>query len=126
MKSLWLTLLFVIPLSLGAQALITEPALKTLLAQDKTVVVLDVRELDEFQAGHLPMAKLLPYTTITAKSAAQFVPTKTTKVVVYCRSGRRSAIAAQTLKTLGYTNVVDFGAYTNWKGKLALGGPEKP
>ncbi len=122
MSLLRILVLFLVPWGLSAQALITEPALKALLVQDKTAVVLDVREADEFRDGHLPMAKLLPYTAINAKTAAQFIPSKTTKVVVYCRSGRRSAIAAQTLKTLGYTNVVDFGAYTNWKGKLSLGG----
>ncbi len=118
-------LLLLLPFVLAAQAKIDEPALKALLAKDKAVVVLDVRTLDEYVAGHLEVAKLLPYDAIDAKSAAQVVPKKATTVVVYCHSGRRSALAAQTLKELGYTNVLDIGGLANWKGKLATGAPAK-
>lgn len=118
MKRLLGTLLLLVAAGLGAQSLIAEPQLKALLAKDKTVVILDVRTAEEFASGHLAQAKLLPFDAIDASSAAKAVATKKTPVVVYCRSGRRSAVAAQTLKALGYTNIVDFGAVTNWKGPL--------
>lgn len=76
--------------------------------------VLDVREQDEFDAGHIEGAKLLPYGSITADSAAAVLPAKDETVLVYCRSGRRSAIAAQALADLGYTAVYDFGGILDW------------
>jgi len=117
MKTLWSTLFLLIAVGLGAQA-ITEPQLKALLARDKTVVVLDVRTAEEFAAGHLSQAQLLPFDTIDGPKAARVIAHKDTPVVVYCRSGRRSALAAQTLKGLGYTHVFDFGGLANWKGPL--------
>ena len=125
MKYLPLLVLFLLPLGLIAQAKIDEPALKALLAKDKSALVLDVRTAEEYAAGHLEKALLLPFDAIDAKTAAQFIPKKTTKVVLYCHSGRRSGLAAQTLKDLGYTNVLDFGALSNWKVKLATGAPPK-
>lgn len=103
---------------LGAQARIDLTQLKTLLAKDKATVVLDVRTAEEYASGHLPMAKLLPVDAIDGPSAAKAIPTKTTPVVVYCRSGRRSAMAAQTLKKLGYTTIRDFGAVADWTDPL--------
>jgi rhodanese-related sulfurtransferase len=105
----------------SAQTKIDETALKALHGEDKTVVVVDVRTAEEYAAGHLPMAKLLPFDAIDAQSAAKLLPKLTTKVVVYCHSGRRSGIAAQTLKSLGYTVIDDFGAMANWQGPLATG-----
>jgi|GEM_PF-900896 len=76
--------------------------------------VLDVREQDEYDAGHIEGAKLLPYGSIDAESAAATLPSKDGVVLVYCRSGRRSAIAAQALADLGYTAVYDFGGINDW------------
>lgn len=103
---------------LGAQARIDLPQLKALLVQDKKTVVLDVRTLDEWAEGHLPMARLLTLDRIDAQSAAEAIPAKDTPVVVYCRSGNRSAQAIRLLKELGYTKLWDFGAATNWKDGL--------
>lgn len=121
MKRLTAIVFLLLTAGLGAQARIDEPALKALLAKDKTVVVLDVRTAEEFASGHLALAKLLPFDAIDAKAAAQFIPSKKTPVVVYCRSGRRSALAAQTLKDLGYTTIWDFGGLPNWRGPLVKG-----
>ena len=76
--------------------------------------VLDVREQSEYDEGHIEGAKLLPYGSITAESAAAILPAKDETVLVYCRSGRRSAIAAQALADLGYTAVYDFGGIIDW------------
>lgn len=69
------------------------------------------RRDDEYKAGHIPGAVLLTMETITAKTAAKVLPDKNQMVLIYCRSGRRSKIAAQNLLDLGYTNLIDFGGF---------------
>jgi phage shock protein E len=87
-----------------------------LAAKDAKVLLLDVRTSEEFAAGHIPGAVLLPYDEIAARFNEA---DKGRPIVVYCRSGHRSGIARTTLLGLGYTNVSDFGPYTKWTGKLA-------
>ena len=87
---------------------------KALLASEEDIVLLDVRTAEEFAGGHIPGALLLPYDEITASSAAKLVPSKKAKIIVYCRSGRRSAIAARTLQDLGYESVADLGGIMSW------------
>ncbi|HOT61755.1 MAG TPA: rhodanese-like domain-containing protein [Treponemataceae bacterium] len=77
-------------------------------------IALDVRTADEYADGHLPAAVLLPYDEITAASAARTLPSLDTPAVVYCRSGRRSAIAVASLRRLGYTRVYDLGGINRW------------
>ncbi len=121
MKKLIFVLLTLVPWGAGAQALIQEEELKKLLVEEKATVVMDVRTPEEFAAGHIGGAKLLPFDAVDTASAAKAVPSKTTPVVVYCRSGRRSALAAQTLKGLGYSRVYDLGGLGNWTGPLVKG-----
>ena len=71
----------------------------------KKAVLLDVRERDEWNAGHIPDAIHIPRGELEKKIEHQ-VPDKTTEIICQCRSGKRSLLAAQTLKQLGYTNVV--------------------
>jgi phage shock protein E len=71
-------------------------------------VLLDVRQADEFNAGHIKGAVLVPHDTI-AEKIGLVVPDKNTPVYVYCRYGRRSAIAVEVMKKLGYTNLTDLG-----------------
>ena len=78
------------------------------------VLILDVREQDEYDSGHIPGAVLLPVGTITEESAAGVIPEKDTTVLVYCRSGNRSRTAAKALAELGYTNLYEFGGITTW------------
>ena len=78
------------------------------------VVILDVREQDEFGAGHIPGAVLLPVGTITEDTAAAVIDDLDTVVLVYCRSGNRSKTASQALADLGYTNVYEFGGINSW------------
>jgi rhodanese-related sulfurtransferase len=93
-----------------------EKGLIALLANGEAkALLLDVRTEEEFAAGHIPGAVLLPYDELAAKFREA---DKGRPIVVYCRSGRRSAIARETLLGMGYTNVSDFGAYTKWTGKL--------
>ena len=78
------------------------------------VLILDVREQEEYDSGHIPDAVLLPVGTITEETAAEVIPEKDTTVLVYCRSGNRSKTAAKTLTGLGYTNIYEFGGITTW------------
>ena len=78
------------------------------------VIILDVREQDEFDSGHIPGAVLLPVGTITADTAAAMIPESASVVLVYCRSGNRSKTASKALADLGYTNVYEFGGINSW------------
>ena len=80
------------------------------------VIVLDVRMQQEFDAGHIANAVLLPLPLIEAGDAAvaKALPDKDAEILVYCRSGRRSAIAANALINMGYNNVLDFGGINDW------------
>ena len=80
------------------------------------VIVLDVRMQQEYNAGHITNAVLLPLPLIEAGDAAvaKALPDKDAEILVYCRSGRRSAIAANALINMGYTNVLDFGGINDW------------
>ena len=87
---------------------------QTLLKNDQSVILMDVRTADEFTAGHIAGAKLLPYDQITAATAAADIPAKDRTVVVYCRSGHRAGIAVKTLRELGYTKVLNLGGIVDW------------
>lgn len=112
------TLIVLIATAAGAETAasgrITPAKAKELLATNSSAILLDVRTKDEFAAGHIAKAILLPYDEITATTAAKAIPAKDTTVVVYCRSGRRSAIAAVTLAKLGYSKVLDLGGIIDW------------
>lgn len=81
-------------------------------------IIVDVRHDDEYKAGHIPGAVLLTMETITEETAAKVLPNKSQMILIYCRSGRRSKIAAQTLLELGYTNLIEFGGILDYKGKV--------
>ena len=80
----------------------------------REVLILDVREQDEFDAGHIPGAVLLPVGTITGETAAAVIPEKDSVVLVYCRSGNRSKTASAALAELGYTGIYEFGGINTW------------
>ena len=80
-------------------------------------VLLDVRQANEFDDGHIDGAVLVPHDTI-AEKIGTVVPDKNTSVYVYCRSGRRSALAVEAMKKLGYTNLTDLGGMDEAKNRL--------
>lgn len=87
-------------------------------------LLIDVRTPEEYAAGHIPTAINVPVDQIGNRP-----PTgeKDVLIIVYCRSGNRSATARKILQDLGYTNVVDFGAVSRWEGDLVAGeDPEPP
>ena len=80
----------------------------------QNVIILDVREQNEFDAGHITGAVLLPVGTITKDTAAAVIPELDSIVLVYCRSGNRSKTASKALADLGYSNVYEFGGINTW------------
>ncbi|MCL2421592.1 MAG: rhodanese-like domain-containing protein [Defluviitaleaceae bacterium] len=84
---------------------------------DMDVLILDVRHLDEFQAGHIPGAVLLPGNEINER-AGEVIPDLDQIILIYCRSGARSHSAALVLVDLGYTAVYDFGGIISWTGDM--------
>ena len=92
---------------------ITAEEAKRIMDSEDDIIILDVREQDEYDSGHISGAILLPYTEIENK-AEEMLPDKDKQILVYCRSGRRSKIAAESLAKLGYTNVKEFGGIIDW------------
>ena len=92
---------------------ITAQEAKEIMDTQTGYVILDVRELEEYDEGHIPGAILIPYTKIEAQ-AEDVLTDKDQLILVYCRSGRRSKIAAEALVALGYTNVKEFGGIIDW------------
>jgi phage shock protein E len=80
-------------------------------------VVIDVRTEQEYQAGHIEGALLMPHEQIAQKIALAKIA-KSDHVVLYCRSGRRSGIALDTLKVLGFSNVENFGSMEQAQKRL--------
>lgn len=84
------------------------------MMDSQEVIILDVREQEEYDSGHIPGAVLLPVGTIDEDSAAQVIPDKDATLLVYCRSGNRSKTASAALAALGYTNIYEFGGINTW------------
>ena len=80
----------------------------------QVVIILDVREQDEYDSGHIPGAVLLPVGTIDETTAAEVIPEKDSTGLVYCRSGNRSKTASAALAELGYTGIYEFGGINTW------------
>jgi rhodanese-related sulfurtransferase len=76
--------------------------------------LVDVRTRQEFDAGHIPGAILIPFDQIAARAGE--LGARDTPIVLYCRTGRRTAIAAKALEELGFTRVWDMQGITNWPG----------
>ena len=85
-----------------------------LLTEDKNILLLDVREEEEYITGHAIDAVLFTLADINEESAAETIPSKSTPVMVYCRSGARSHAAAKLLDKMGYETVYDLGGLIGW------------
>jgi len=94
------------------QKITAEEAKKIMDGKDP-YILLDVRTEAEYKEQHIPGAVLLPSEEIKSKAASQ-LPDKDAIILIYCRSGNRSAQAAKILIDLGYTRVYDFGGIINW------------
>ena len=92
---------------------ITPAQAKELMDNEVNVIVLDVRTEEEYHAGHIEGAVLIPDYEIGEK-AESMLTDKEQLILVYCRSGRRSRNAAGELAALGYTNIKELGGMLDW------------
>ncbi|MGI5986388.1 MAG: rhodanese-like domain-containing protein [Clostridiales bacterium] len=92
---------------------ITAAEAKAMMDEQKDCVILDVRTQAEYDEGHIEEAVLIPDTEINDRAESE-LPDKETVILLYCRSGRRSKLAAQALADMGYTNVYEFGGIIDW------------
>ena len=86
---------------------------KQLMDSEEGYIILDVRTQEEYDEGHIPGAIVISHEEI-AEKAEEVVTDKDQLILVYCRSGRRSKIAAEALVELGYTNIKEFGGIIDW------------
>lgn len=87
---------------------------KHILDTDKTANIVDVREEEEFITGHAENAVNFPVDSIDKSLADFLLPDKKAPVLVYCRTGSRSCLAAERLYELGYENIYDLGSLSSW------------
>ena len=85
----------------------------SIMQSENDYIIIDARTQEEFDQGHIENAILIPEYEI-AEKAGSILPDKDELILVYCRSGRRSKIAADELVKLGYTNVKEFGGIIDW------------
>jgi phage shock protein E len=105
------------PVSKNTSPLVSPTELKKRLdAKDPNVVVLDVRSIGEFEAGHVPGAKHIPHDALASR-LSELAASRDQEVVVYCRSGRRAGLAEDILRGAGFTKVKHLeGDYPGWEG----------
>jgi rhodanese-related sulfurtransferase len=92
---------------------ITASDAKDMMDNDSTIILVDVRELFEYQSEHIPGATLLPLGNIGSE-AGSVLPDKSATYIIYCRSGNRSNTASQQLVDLGYESIYDMGGIIDW------------
>ena len=92
---------------------ITAEQAKEIMDTQEGYIILDTRTQEEYDDAHIPGAILIPYDEVTEK-AEGVLTDKDQLILVYCRSGRRSKIAAEALVKLGYTNIKEFGGIIDW------------
>ena len=93
--------------------MITPQQAKQIMDSREDIVILDVRTQEEYGEKHIPGAVLLPLDDVEQK-AHVVLPEKDQTILVYCRSGRRSKLAAEALVKQGYTNILEFGGINDW------------
>ena len=87
---------------------------KALMDSESGYIIIDARTQSEYDEGHIPGAILIPEYEIASRAEKE-LSDKNQLILVYCRSGRRSKIAAEELVKLGYTNVKEFGGIIDWE-----------
>ena len=92
---------------------ITAEEAKQIMDTEEGYIILDVRTQEEYDEGHIPGAILIPNTEIKVRAVEELTD-KDQLILVYCRSGRRSKLAAEILVELGYPNIKEFGGIIDW------------
>lgn len=95
---------------------ISQDEAKAMMSIDDGHIIVDVRRQDEYDAGHIPGAILIPNESID-KERPKELPDLDQIILVYCRSGRRSKEASEKLAKMGYTNIYEFGGIITWPGE---------
>lgn len=90
------------------------------LANDKSIVLLDVRGTDEYRQARINGSINVPLDRLPSM-LAQKVPDKNARIFVYCLSGGRSSQACHWMDQNGYTNVTNIGGITSWGGPVVKG-----
>ena len=98
---------------------ITAQEAKAIMDTESEYMIIDARTEEEFAAGHIANAILIPEYEVAARAEAE-LPDKDALILVYCRSGRRSKIASEELVKLGYTNVKEFGGIIDWPYEITM------
>ena len=93
---------------------LTHQEAKAFLDAHPEAVLLDVREEAEYITGHASDALLLPVDELSDETALDAIPDYDTPVLVYCRSGYRSNVAAHRLEEFGYREIYDLGSLIGW------------
>ena len=88
-----------------------------IMNENTDYIILDVRTIAEYNEGHIPNAICISNETI-GNNTIRELPDKEQLILIYCRSGNRSNQAAEKLKKLGYTNLIEFGGIIDWKGEI--------
>ena len=92
---------------------ITAEEAKQIMESEEGYIILDVRTQEEYDQGRILGAIVISHEEI-AEKAEEVLTDKDQLILVYCRSGRRSKIAAEALVELGYTNIKEFGGIIDW------------
>ena len=92
----------------------------TMMEEESSYIILDVRTPEEFAKKHISGALNIPNETIGTEEIPE-LPDKDQLILVYCRSGNRSKQASEKLVALGYTNIVEFGGINDWPGETVTG-----
>lgn len=93
---------------------------RDMMAQDEAIILVDVRTEAEFTEEHIPDAILVPIDELETL-APELMPDKEATYIIYCRSGNRSASAAQQLIELGYQKIYDMGGIIDWPYETVTG-----
>jgi phage shock protein E len=83
------------------------------MMEGKDVIILDVRSREDYQREHIPGAVSLPNDEVE-EGAENVLPDKDAIILIYCKSGKNSAAAAEKLVKMGYKKVYDFGGIIDW------------
>ena len=100
---------------------IDQKVAKEMMGRDDGHIIVDVRRQDEYDAGHIPDAVLIPNESIGTERPEE-LPDLDQIILVYCRSGRRSKEAAQKLADMGYSHVYELGGIIDWTGDVVTDG----
>ena len=90
---------------------------KNIIDSSNDEIIIDVREKNEYEEGHIKDSILIPLDT-SENTIEDIIKDKNSQILVYCRSGRISAEASKIIKSLGYNNIYDFGGIIDWKYEI--------